>query len=118
MRRGDREFLMDILEACRRIKNYTKGLSYEVFLRSEEKQDAVIRNMEVIGEAVKHISYNLRNKYPEVDWKKVAGIRDKLIHFYFGISLEIVWTVIEKEIPKLEESVKRIMEKEGWSYEF
>ncbi len=67
MRRGDKEFLLDILEACRRIQNYMKNLSYDDFLRNEEKQDAVIRNIEIIGEAVKNISAKLKEKYRDTD---------------------------------------------------
>lgn len=114
MRRGDKEFLFDIHEACKRIQNYLRGLSYDEFLKNEEKQDAVIRNIEVIGEAVKSVSENLIGKYPEVDWKKMAGIPDKLIHFYFGVKLEVVWVVASKEIPELENVIRTILKKECW----
>lgn len=114
MRRGDREFLMDILEACKRIESYLEGLNYPDFLANEEKQDAVIRNIEVIGEAVKKLTPLLKKKYPEIDWKKIAGMRDKLIHFYFGVRLEVVWAVATGEIPELKKAIKKILREERW----
>lgn len=114
MRRTDREFLLDILEACKRIKEYVSSLNYDDFLKNYEKQDAVIRNIEVIGEAVKKISQSLKDKYKDIEWKDIAGMRDKLIHFYFGVKLEIVWIVAIKEIPELEGKIKKILQKEGW----
>lgn len=116
MRRGDKEYLLDILEGCRRIIRYTEGLSYEEFLSNEEKQDAVIRNIEVIGEAVKKVTSQLKDKYTQINWKKIAGMRDKLIHFYFGVKLEVVWVVTTKEIPELEGKIKEIL-KEEFSHE-
>ena len=112
MRRGDKEFLLDILEACRRIQKYVKNLSYDDFLRNEEKQDAVIRNIEIIGEAVKNISVKLKEKYRDIDWKKIAGMRDKLIHSYFGVRLEVVWVVATKEVPKLMNEITIILKNE------
>ena len=114
MHRTDKEFLFDILEACKRITQYIKGLNYEDFLKNTEKQDAVIRNIEVIGEAVKSISKELRNKYSDINWKNIAGMRDKLIHFYFGIKLEIVWIVATQEIPQLQKQIEQIMRQENW----
>jgi uncharacterized protein with HEPN domain len=115
MRRTDKEFLLDILEACKRIKKYVSGLSYEDFFENSEKQDAVIRNIEIIGEAVKKISQGLKDKYKDVSWKDIAGMRDKLIHFYFGVNLEIVWIVATEEIPELESKIKEILQKEGYN---
>ncbi|RUM33497.1 MAG: DUF86 domain-containing protein [Archaeoglobus sp.] len=114
MYRTDKEFLFDMLEACKRIKKYVSGLNYDDFLKNDEKQDAVIRNIEIIGEAVKKISQGLKDKYKDVEWKNIAGMRDKLIHFYFGVKLEIVWVVATKEIPVLESKIKEILQKEGW----
>jgi len=73
MHRGDKEFLIDILEAIKRIRKYIKGLTYDEFLKKYEKQDAVLRNIEVMGEAVKNISEDFRKKHKEIDWKKIAG---------------------------------------------
>ncbi len=75
-RRGDREFLLDVLEACNRIISFTKGMSYEEFLKDLKTQDAVLRNIEIIGEAVKNVSTSLKKRYNEIEWRKIAGIRD------------------------------------------
>ncbi|WP_456420003.1 HepT-like ribonuclease domain-containing protein [Methanocaldococcus infernus] len=81
---------MDILEAINRIKIYTKGMDYEKFLSDIKTQDAVIRNIEIIGEAVKLLSPQIKEKYNNIPWKNIAGMRDKLIHSYFGVNLDIV----------------------------
>lgn len=109
-KRSDKEFLLDILEACKRIRRYIDDISYEEFLKNEEKQDAVIHNIEIIGEAVKQLSDNIKNRYSEIEWKNIARMRDKIIHHYFGISLEIVWVVATKEIKELEEGINKILE--------
>jgi len=110
MFRGDKEFLRDIAEACTRIEMYTQNLSYDEFLKNTEKQDAVIRNIEIIGEAVKKLSEDFKNEYNEIEWKKIAGMRDRLIHFYFGINIEVVWNVVAVEIPKLKNFVNKTLE--------
>jgi uncharacterized protein with HEPN domain len=92
-------FFKDILQAINRIEAYTKGVSYEAFHGNNLVQDAVVRNLEIIGEAVKHIPEGLQKQYPDIEWKKIAGLRDILIHAYFGIDKEIVWDVVENKLP-------------------
>jgi uncharacterized protein with HEPN domain len=110
-KRGDKEFLLDIIEAIKRIELYTKELSYQDFLQKIETQDAVIRNFEIIGEAVKNISKNLKTKYNNLQWKEIAGMRDKVIHFYFGVNWDIVWKAAKNSLPQLKEKIEGILKK-------
>ena len=111
LKRGDKEFLLDIIEAIKRIELYTKELSYPVFLEKMETQDAVVRNFEVIGEAVKNISKTLKAKYNNIQWKEIAGMRDKVIHFYFGVNWDIVWKVAKASLPQLKKKIEKILNK-------
>ena len=97
--RADRDFLSDIQEAARRIEVYTTAMTYEVFLADTRTQDAVIRNLEIIGEATKNLYAELSANYPDIPWKGMAGVRDRLIHHYFGVNLDIVWRIITTELP-------------------
>ncbi len=99
--RAEIEFGNDILEAIQRISRYLGGLSYDDFLKDIKTQDAVIRNIEIIGEAAKGATEELRTKHPDIPWKSMAGMRDRLIHHYFGVNLDIVWQVISEELPPL-----------------
>jgi len=85
-KRGDKEFLLDMIEAIKRIELYTNELSYQDFSKKIETQDAVVRNFEIIGEAVKNISKKMKTLYNNVQWKEIAGMRDEVIHFYFGVN--------------------------------
>ena len=98
-KRGDEEFLLDIIEAIRRIELYTKELSYADFLEKMETQDAVVRNFEIIGEPVKNISKTLKAKNKDIQWKEIAGMRDKIIHFYFGVNWDVVWKAAKDSLP-------------------
>ena len=112
-KRRNKDFLGDINEAMNLIGLYTKELAYREFLEDRKAQDAIVRNLEVIGEASKNITAVFKAKYPDVPWRKLAGLRDKLIHFYFGIDYKIVWSIAKKELPKLRKQVKEILKQEA-----
>ncbi|RLG25696.1 hypothetical protein DRN85_05060 [Methanosarcinales archaeon] len=111
-KRGDVEFLRDIQEAIRRIRSYIEDMSYNGFLKDLKTEDAVVRNIEIIGEAVKNLSLDFKEKHDKIEWKKIAGTRDKIIHFYFGVNWDIVWDIIKNRLPVLEEEIQRLIEKE------
>jgi uncharacterized protein with HEPN domain len=99
--RSDRELLTDIREASRRIATYLAGGDYESFLADTKTQDAVIRNLEIVGEATKNLSEAFRLTHPGVPWKSMAGARDRLIHHYFGVNLDVVWQIVSAELPSV-----------------
>jgi uncharacterized protein with HEPN domain len=111
MPRDYKAFINDILEAINRIESYTSDLTIEKFSKSQLYQDAALRNLGIIGEAVKRLPDTLIKKYPEVEWKKIAGLRDILIHSYFGIDIEIVWDVIQNKLPDLKDQISFILSK-------
>ena len=83
------------------------------FLKNKEKQNAVIREIEIIGEATKNMSLNFIKKYPDISWRGMTGMRDKIIHHYFGIDLDKIWNVVKYDIPKLKVQIEKILEKEN-----
>lgn len=101
-------YLEDILESARRIENYVRGLSFEDFSVNMMAIDAVIRNLEIIGEAVKHLPEDIKKSHPEIEWKRIAGLRDILIHEYFGVDLRIIWDIVTEKVPELKLSVEKI----------
>ncbi len=100
-RRTDSELLEDIVSAVQRVLTYVPGMSYDGFVRDNKTQDAVIRNIEIIGEATKKLSEAARGKFPEVPWKQMAGSRDRLIHDYSGVNIDIVWQIAHLELPRI-----------------
>ncbi len=102
MKRNYRVYLSDILDALRNAREFVKGLSCEEFIADKKTVSAVVRELEVAGEATKQLPASVRKKYPQIPWSDMAGMRDKLIHFYFGVDLEIVWETVKTRIPELE----------------
>ncbi len=110
MPRDYKVYMEDILAAAEKVIRYTTGLSSEDFVQDEKTLDAVIRNLEIIGEAVKSVPDDVRKRFPHIEWKKIAGLRDILIHEYFGIDVEIVWDVITNKLPSLKRDIREILE--------
>ncbi|MBU2576694.1 MAG: DUF86 domain-containing protein [Nanoarchaeota archaeon] len=101
-------FIEHILESIQNIESFIKNSSKNYFLKNKEKQSAVIRQIEIIGEAVKNIPDSFRKKYPDIPWIRIAGMRDKLMHHYFGVDLKTVWKVIKENLPGLKKDILNI----------
>ena len=109
--KGDvRLFLEDIRESLEDIEDFSKGITKKNFLKNKLRQSAIIRKLEIIGEAVKSIPNSFRDKYPGIPWKKIAGFRDVLVHAYFGVNIERIWNIIKKDIPVLKRNFAKINE--------
>ena len=107
--RDIRDYLNDISEMIGDIEDFTVDISYQDFERDKKTLYAVIRCFEVVGEAVKQIPNHIREEHPEIPWKGLAGMRDKLIHGYFGVDIRIVWDTIEEDLPPLKEAVRDVL---------
>lgn len=101
--------LQDIEEAIMKIKTYTNGMSYESFQNDDKTIDAVIRNFEIIGEAANRIPDEIKDKFNEVNWHRIRGFRNRIVHDYMGVDLEIIWEIIEKNLDELKEQIEEII---------
>ena len=108
--REEKLFVNDILLFCEHIAEYIHGVDKNSFLSNRMLQDALVRKIEIIGEAVKNISTETREKYPQIAWKEIAGMRDKIVHGYFNVDLDIVWKTVTQFIPKLKPEIEKILE--------
>ncbi|MFH0711752.1 MAG: DUF86 domain-containing protein [archaeon] len=101
-------FVEHIIENIRDIEKFTKGVDKKSFLENKEKQNAVVRSLEIVGEAVKNIPQNIKLKYKEIPWREIVGTRDKISHHYFGVDLGLIWKIIKENLPDLKEQMLEI----------
>ena len=111
MSRDEIMYLQDIAQSCEKILQFTEGLTQSDLAQDEKTYDAVVRNLEIIGEAAKHISEDLRKQLRDIEWRKVAGLRDMLAHVYFGIDDDILWDVIQNKVPQLAKVTNEFLNK-------
>jgi uncharacterized protein with HEPN domain len=111
MNRDYIDYLHDILDAMEKVQQFVKDISYEKFSKDDKTIFAVVRALEIIGEATKNIPGETRTENPDIPWKDMAGMRDILIHEYFGVDIETVWLTVTKKIPEIKPLIKKIMDK-------
>ncbi len=107
-KRNEALYIKDILTAIKNIENYTQGISFKKFLNNQMIIDAVIRNLEIIGEAAKNLSSETRHSRPDIPWEDIVGMRNKIAHEYFGVDIEIIWETIQESLPELKKMMRRI----------
>ena len=112
MNRDYRLFIKDIVDAIESIEKFVVGMDFEEFKNDDKTVSAVVRKLEIIGEATKNIPDEIKEKYPKLPWKEMAKIRDKLIHGYFSVDFEIIWKVVREELPLLKPEIEEVLQKE------
>ncbi|MBF0318660.1 MAG: DUF86 domain-containing protein [Nitrospirae bacterium] len=103
-------YVKDILESIEKAEGFVGGMSYESFIVDDRTIYAVIKCIEIIGEATKHIPSSVRNKFGSIPWKEMSGMRDKVVHLYFGVKLDMVWLAVKEELPELKAAIKQLIE--------
>lgn len=112
MSRSIHLFLEDIITSCAKVLRYTRGMTFEEFVADERTVDAVLRNLQIIGEAAKNIPQEVRDRSTQIEWRKIAGLRDILAHTYFQIEAEIIWDIVQNKVQILQEQIQQLLEKE------
>ncbi len=107
--RDCRDYLEDIIDSVIDIDQFIRGMDFETFAEDKKTINAVIRSLEVIGEATKNIPESIKKKYPSIPWKTMAGMRDKMIHEYFGVDIEILWATATEDIPALKPLIQKVL---------
>lgn len=107
--KDDTLYLIHISECIARVESYTQGMTKEVFLKSSMVQDAVIRNLQTLAESTQRLSTVAKQSQPRIDWRKIAGFRNILVHDYLGVDLEKIWTIIQNDLPLLKDAVDRLL---------
>jgi len=101
-------FINDIRESIDRIGDYTRGMSLEDFTKDQKSIDAVARNLEIMGEAANRLPAEFKESHSEIEWFKIVGLRHRIVHEYFGVDLEIIWRILQKDLPELQRSLSRL----------
>jgi uncharacterized protein with HEPN domain len=110
-KRNEQLLIADILESVAKIKKYTAGLSFEIFLQDSKTCDAVIRNFEIIGEAANRLPDDFKEKHSSINWFRIVGFRNRIVHDYMGVDYQIVWTIVQNDIDKLTSGLQQILNK-------
>lgn len=110
MKREFIDYLNDIFDAIEKVERFTQGMDFAQFAADDKTVFAVVRSLEIIGEATKKVPKPIRNRYPSIPWQEMAGIRDKLIHEYFGVKLEAVWKTVQQDLPDLKPLIAQMIE--------
>lgn len=114
MSRDYRLYLDDMRSAAEKVLRYTQGVDFARFVDDEKTYDAVVRNLEIIGEAARHIPADVQAVYPAVQWRRISGLRDIVVHEYFGIDEDILWDIVATQVPELLGQIRKILAKEGF----